>query len=144
MFPTRTEVDRIKDKYQPGTKIHATVNDPQLKTGDYTVDFVDDAGQIHTKESGIAVNPQVDKVEYVCNTCGKAFDYPPAISRFDGEFVCRVCSANEALDAANIKVKEPILAEIKENEYGNPALSKGNEPPQIGDRPQIADSRELK
>ena len=83
MFPTRTEVDRIKDKYPPGTKIHATVNDLQLKTGDYTVDFVDDAGQIHIKESGLAVNPQIDKVEYICSVCGKRFHYPPAISRFD-------------------------------------------------------------
>lgn len=57
----------------------------------------------------------------VCMRCGKAFDYPPAVSRADGESVlCRVCSASEALEAVGISEEEmePILSEVSIHENG--------------------------
>ena len=93
--------------------------DPVFKNGTYTVDFVDDAGQIHFVECGIAAIPEIDEIHYVCSRCGKEFDYAPALSRVDNKsFVCRVCGASEALDAAGVKDKESILDQIREHENG--------------------------
>ena len=50
---------------------------------------------------------------YICSCCGKEFAYPPAQSRKDNSHICRICSAEEALDAAGVKNKEAILTEIK-------------------------------
>ena len=64
-------------------------------------------------------NPEIDAIHYVCSRCGKEFDYAPAISRSDNiSPICRVCSAQEALDAAGIKDKEKILDEIRAQENG--------------------------
>ena len=57
----------------------------------------------------------------ICVTCGKEFDYPPALSRKDNKSpVCRVCSAAEALDAfgASDKEKERVLEEVSSHENG--------------------------
>ena len=53
-----------------------------------------------------------------CSKCGKEFNYPPATSRIDGSEICRICSAEEALDAVGVEDKERILAEIAEREEG--------------------------
>ena len=116
---TREEVDHIRDKYPQGTRLSIKMTDPQFQNGTYTVDFIDDAGQIHFVESGIAAIPEIDEISYVCTQCGKEFDYPPAISRSDNHsYICRVCSAEEALDVAGVKEKDAILDEIRERENG--------------------------
>ena len=116
---SRTEIKRIRDKYPKGIRLSIKMIDPQFQNGTYTVDFIDDAGQIHFMESGIAAIPEIDEIEYICNTCGKAFSYVPAISRSDNKsFICRVCGAEEALDAAKINEsqKEAVLDEIRKSE----------------------------
>ena len=93
--------------------------DPVFKNGIYIVKFVDDAGQIHFVESGIAAIPEIDEIHYVFSCCGKKFDYASALSRFDNRnYVCRICGASEALDAAVVKDKETVLDEIRELENG--------------------------
>ena len=47
----------------------------------------EDAGQIHFVESGIAAIPEVDEIHYVCNRCGKEFEYAPALSRDDNNLI---------------------------------------------------------
>ena len=54
---SHTEIERIKNKYPTGTKLSIQMQDPQFTNGTYTVDFIDDAGQIHFMESGIAAIP---------------------------------------------------------------------------------------
>lgn len=118
---TRTEIERIRDKYPAGTKLSIHMQDPQFKNGTYTVDFIDDAGQIHFKESGIAAIPEIDEINYICTKCGKEFDYPPALSREDNKSpVCRVCGAEQTLEKAPISEseKERVLAEIRAHENG--------------------------
>lgn len=44
----------------------------QMNGNTYTVDFIDDAGQIHLQESGLAIIPKVDK--YVVIEVGKGDD----------------------------------------------------------------------
>ena len=111
------DAEKVRNQYPHGTKVYARPKDDYLSEGEYTVDFVDDAGQIHTFESGIALIPDIDEIQYVCYRCGKAFDYAPTLSRVDNKsFVCRICGASEALDAAGVKDKEPILDEIREHE----------------------------
>ena len=117
----RTEIERLKDKYLQGTKLSIHMQDPQFKNGTYTVDFIDDAGQIQFVESGIAAIPEIDDIEYICIICGKEFSYPPAISRSDNKsFICRVCGAEEALENAPISEsqKEAVLDEIRKHENG--------------------------
>ena len=116
---THDQVDHLKYKYPQGTKLLINMTDPQFQNGPYTVDFIDDAGQIHFVESGIAAIPEIDEIEYICNTCGKAFSYAPAISRSDNKsFICRVCGAEEALDAAKISDEQraQVLDEIRKCE----------------------------
>ena len=109
-------VQEIKDKYKKGMKIRFTMIDPQAPPANSlgTVEFVDDIGQIHIKESGLAIVPEIDDfhIVYFCNHCGKEFSYPPATSRIDGSELCRVCSADEALTDAGIADKTAILQEI--------------------------------
>ncbi len=66
-FPNKEELQKIRDTYKPGTLIELEkMDDPytSLKAGNRgTVDFVDDAGQIHMKwetGSSLAVIPGVD------------------------------------------------------------------------------------
>ena len=116
---TESDAETIKIRYPRGTKIKAEPKDDFLSPGTYTVDFVDDAGQIHVVESGIAIIPEIDEINYICTQCGKEFDYPPAISRSDNHsYICRVCSAEEALDVAGVKEKDAILDEIRKHENG--------------------------
>ena len=108
----------IKAQYPAGTKLHLTeMKGEDLSPDTYTVDFVDDAGQIHLRELGLALIPEEDTFEYVCSGCEKAFTYPPANSRKDNSFICRICSAKEALTAAGIVDKEAILSEVRAYEY---------------------------
>ena len=44
----------------------------QMNGNIYTVDYVDDAGQIHLQESGLAIIPNVDR--FVCVNCATIFD----------------------------------------------------------------------
>ena len=109
----RREVEETK--YPKGTKIRLIhMEDPNpISDGTLlTVDFVDDAGQIHVVESGVALIPSVDELAYVCSTCGTQFTYPPATSRLNGKPICRKCSAEEALDAAGITNQAEILGMI--------------------------------
>ena len=109
----KENTERIRSRYPHGTRIYAIPKDDYLTEGEFTVDFVDDAGQIHIKESGIALIPSVDEISYVCSTCGDKFSYPPAQSRIDGKNVCRKCSEKEALDAAGIEEQDEILNMIR-------------------------------
>ncbi len=66
-FPNKEELQKIRDTYKPGTLIELEkMDDPytSLKAGNRgTVDFVDDAGQIHMKwetGSSLAIIPGVD------------------------------------------------------------------------------------
>ena len=107
------DAEKIKSRYPHRTRIYTKPKDDYLAKGEYTVDFVDDAGQIHIAESGITFIPSIDEISYVCYTCGKTFDYPTTQSRIDEKNVCRRCSASEALDAAGIEDKEAILNMIR-------------------------------
>ena len=76
--PSETNVAEIKQKYVSGTKLRIIrmLDDYGLPEGAVaTVDFVDDAGQIHVKESGVAIIPGVDKFKAIniCTRCGKHF-----------------------------------------------------------------------
>ena len=53
-----------------------------------------------------------------CTICGKEFDYPPALSRAGKGDLCRICSAQEALEVTPISEtdKEQVLAEIASHE----------------------------
>ena len=122
--PTEEEVQRVKERYSPGVKVRIKrmLDDHAPKDG--TVDevsFVDDIGQIHIKSTSLALIPGVDEFErlYECSRCGKEFSYPPALSRADnGSFVCRICGAEEALEAvgASEDMMEQVLAEIRKQE----------------------------
>ena len=109
----KEDAERVRNRYPHGTRIYAIPKDDYLTEGEFTVDFVDDVGQLHIKESGIALIPSVDEISYVCTTCGEKFSYPPAQSRIDGKNVCRKCSASEALAAAGIKEQDEILNMIR-------------------------------
>ena len=61
-----------------GTDTQAT----RMNGNTYIVDYIDDAGQIHLKESGLAVIPEVDK--FVVIEMGKGED---AISDYDREIL---------------------------------------------------------
>ena len=54
----------------------------QMNGNTYTVDFIDDAGQIHLQESGLAIIPKVDK--YVVIEVGKGDD---SIRDYDREIM---------------------------------------------------------
>ena len=57
----------------------------------------------------------------LCTRCGKAFDYPPAVSRADSQSIlCRGCSASEALEAVGISKEEmeSVLFEVSAHENG--------------------------
>lgn len=54
----------------------------QMNGNTYTVDFIDDAGQIHLQESGLAIIPKVDK--YVVIKEGKGDD---SIRDYDREIM---------------------------------------------------------
>jgi hypothetical protein len=54
----------------------------QMNGNTYTVDFIDDAGQIHLQESGLAIIPKVDK--YVVIKVGKGDD---SIRDYDREIM---------------------------------------------------------
>lgn len=54
----------------------------QMNGNTYTVDFIDDAGQIHLQESGLAIIPKVDK--YVVIEVGKGDD---SIGDYDREIM---------------------------------------------------------
>ena len=110
----------MKNRYPSGTKLKLiSMKDPYaLKSGIYTVDFVDDADQIHLKESGLALIPRVDQFEYVCSKCGKSFSYPPATSRKDNSFICRICSAAEAISFLSEDTQSEILQIVSEHENG--------------------------
>ena len=110
---TEEDVEKIRSRYPHGTRIYAKPKNDYLTEGEFTVDFIDDAGQIHTFESGAALIPKIDEISYICSTCGDTFSYPPAQSRIDGKNVCRKCSASEALDAAGIEDQDEILDMIK-------------------------------
>lgn len=54
----------------------------QMNGNTYTVDFIDDAGQIHLQESGLAIIPKVDK--FVVIEVGKGDD---SIGDYDREIM---------------------------------------------------------
>ena len=67
-FPNREEVDRIKKLYPEGTKLMVDFMDDiqGISSGTIvTVLLVDDIGQIHLKESGLALVPKVDSFHKV-------------------------------------------------------------------------------
>lgn len=67
-FPNREEVDRIKKLYPEGTKVMVDFMDDiqGISSGTIvTVLLVDDIGQIHLKESGLALVPKVDRFHKV-------------------------------------------------------------------------------
>ncbi len=102
--PTTDEIERIKEKYSPGTRVRIKrmMDDHAQKDGTVdVVDFVDDLGQIHLKNCSLALIPSVDEFEiiYKCSRCGKEFSYPPGLSRIDNEsFVCRICCRRGSYD----------------------------------------------
>ena len=120
------DAETLKQQYTPGMKLRVikVADDYGLPEGtEVTVDFVDDIGQIHVNESGLALISGVDEFDVIniCTRCGKVFDYPPAISRKDNKSpVCRVCGAVEALEAvgASDGEKERVLAEVSTHENG--------------------------
>ena len=62
-FPSRGEVERMRQRYPKGTKIVVDMmEDPQaVPSGTVgTVSHVDDMNQIHCKEFGLALIPGVD------------------------------------------------------------------------------------
>lgn len=62
------EIDEIKQKYTPGLRLRVVTmaDDHGLPEGTVaTVDLVDDIGQIHVKESGLALIPGTDEFEVV-------------------------------------------------------------------------------
>lgn len=63
-FKSREEVQRIKELYPVGTKLILDfMDDPQaIPSGsECTVTCVDDIGQIHVEEFGLAIVPNVDR-----------------------------------------------------------------------------------
>lgn len=71
-FPSRTEVEELRLMYPVGTRIRLIhMDDPytHLRPGDMgTVQYVDDAGQIHMSwdyRSSLALIPSVDQFEKV-------------------------------------------------------------------------------
>ena len=67
-FPNREEVDRIKKLYPEGTKLMVDFMDDiqGISSGTIvTVLLVDDIGQIHLRESGLALVPKVDSFHKV-------------------------------------------------------------------------------
>ena len=89
--------------------------------GNDEVSFVDDIGQIHLKNTSLALISDVDEFEtiYVCSRCGKEFSYPPALSRVDNSSpVCRFCGAEEAMIAAGASEEQmsAVLEEIRRHE----------------------------
>lgn len=67
-FPNREEVDRIKKLYPEGTKLMVDFMDDiqGISSGTIvTVLLVDDIGQIHLKEYGLALVPKVDSFHRV-------------------------------------------------------------------------------
>ena len=79
-IPSAEEVDQIKQKYPMDALIRVHPKDDYLKPGIYKIRRVDDIGQIHVKESGIAVIPDIDEIEilnYQCWQCGKKYDGDP-------------------------------------------------------------------
>ena len=61
------EARAIKEKYPSGTKVRLVMmlDNYAPQPGDYTVDFTDDAGQLHLKEIGLALIPGVDLFEVI-------------------------------------------------------------------------------
>ena len=61
------EVRSLKEKYVPGTKVRLIkmLDDYAPEPGEYTVSKVDDAGQIHLKETGLALIFGMDGFEVV-------------------------------------------------------------------------------
>ena len=124
--PTNDEIERIKEKYSPGTKvrIRKMMDDHAPEDGSVdVVDFVDDIGQIHLVKTSLALIPKVDEFEiiYTCSRCGKEFTSPPALSRADNKsFVCRICGAEEAMIAAGASEEQmkEVLEEIRRHEEG--------------------------
>lgn len=67
-LPTESEIDEVKQNYSLGMKLRVLkmADDYGLSEGTIvTVDFVDDIGQIHVKESGLALIQGLDKFEVV-------------------------------------------------------------------------------
>lgn len=122
--PTSNEIERIKEKYSPGTKIRIKHMADDYGPEDGVVDIidsVDDIGQIHLRDTSLALISGVDEFEiiYVCSRCGKEFSYPPALSRVDNSSpVCRICGAEEAMIAAGASEEQmsAVLDEIRRHE----------------------------
>ena len=118
------EIERLKEKYSPGSRVRIKHMADDYGPEDGTVDevsFVDGIGQIHLKNCSLALIPEVDEFEiiYTCSRCGKEFTYPPALSRADNKsFVCRICGAEEALIAAGASEEQmsEVLEEIRRHE----------------------------
>ena len=67
-IPSPDEIEEIKCKYAPGTKLRIInmADDYGLSENTIaTVDIVDDIGQIHVKESGVAIIPGIDVFEVI-------------------------------------------------------------------------------
>ena len=105
-------IQKIKKEFPTGTRIKLIhMNNDLFPVPDNTlgtVDFVDDAGQIHMKwdnGSTLALIYEVDhfiKVDPTCPICGKEYSDYPAISRADNKTkICPNCGRNEALEAFN-------------------------------------------
>lgn len=64
-IPSPDEVRKMKDRYPSGTKlrIKSIRHDYAPDVDKATVDFIDDAGQVHVKEFKMAVIPGIDEFE---------------------------------------------------------------------------------
>lgn len=67
-WPTRKEINELRRKYPPGTKIKIIkMDDPRpVPSGTIgTIDSIDDIGNIHCNEFSLAVIPSKDRFEVV-------------------------------------------------------------------------------
>ena len=103
-----TYVSSMKKLFTPGVRIRLeSMSDPfAVPSGTLgTVDYVDDAGQIHMKwdnGSTLALIEGIDKFKIIniCPICHKEYSGHPAISRKDNKTkICSSCGYSEAIEA---------------------------------------------
>jgi|GEM_PF-611132 len=127
-FPSKAEVERVRETYSPGTRVElVSMDDPYTKlvTGDLgTVSFVDDIASVHIswdRGSSLAAVYEVDVIKIIAD---KAAGLKEINERENDLFRAYNCNIPEACDDLNNLQREKIEAIFKH--HGTAFLGKVN------------------
>ena len=121
-FPNEHETATLRQKYPHGAMLRLIhiFDDPNPIEPETvgSVDYIDDAGNIHMIwRSGrtLSLIDGVDEFEVLptCRKCGKQYTERPAMSRIDSSTICSMCGYKEAAAFLPDSLQKEILRTIR-------------------------------